>query len=173
MREVQLTDTLVHEYTEYEWQDKLGDNIEDELLEIQHTGVVAAEKAGMRFFQVLVKPADELLSDTKPRNALYVDTWKYRARIKAEACQVGEPKALLALLMRLVDAKFAPGPDMLAFHVPGYGHLAVSVPADYPSLFNLPEIDSKVKCQYAGKDILLEAAFLHDRKNGNGKRTGS
>lgn len=165
MREVVLTDTLVHEYTEYEWFDKAGGCNHDEIAEITHTGVVAAEKAGMRFFQVLVKPNDELLDEGKPRNALLVDTWKYRAAQKALESDVTTTSAIIALFARLLDAKYGPGVEQLIVSVPGYGNVAINIPEEHVGIFKaLPEIEANVKCTPVNRLTILEAVFVHDRK---------
>lgn len=166
MRAIELSDTLVHEYTEWEWSEAVTN--EEDLTEERHRGVYAAEKVNKRFFQVLVKPNDELLSDTKPRNALYVDTWKYRARDRAtkflpvESCNLA---ATIALLARLANAKVAWGPNQFVVSVPGYGRMAFDFPYGEDVFFKgLPEVESGKTFTPVMTHDILEAVFLHDRK---------
>jgi hypothetical protein len=171
MRTVLLDNTLIHEYTEYEWSDKEDTflKLDGEITEYRHRGVVAAEEAGKRWFQVLVKPNDELLDDSKPRNALHIDTYKYRANQKAHESDITTTSAIIGLMYRLLDAKYAPGVNHLVFAVPGYGHMGINIPKEDLTLFsNLPIVESKVKVTPVDRITLLEAVFTHDRKYNNG-----
>lgn len=177
MREVKLTDTLVHEYTEWEWSDTCTK--EDDKIEIEHIGVCAAEKADMRYFQVLIKPNDELLEDSKPRNAMTVDTWKYRARIKAHTQLAEEPDfialhhvLIIALMARLTDATMIRGngsdeePNFLCIPVPGYGRMGLTIPShlDKHYFMSVPDERKVFEVKNWDNHDILEAVYVCDRK---------
>jgi hypothetical protein len=77
MRIWQASDMLVHEYSEFEWEDFSREGALQEYLE---QSVNAAKDRGLRYFNVLVKPVDDLLSDAKPNNPYVIDTWRWDAR---------------------------------------------------------------------------------------------
>lgn len=162
-------DMLVHEYGEFEWEDFKASN--PDMNAYLEQSVNAAKDRGARYFNVLVKPEDDLLSDTQPNNPYMIDIWRWDARLKATEFvkDVGgetavHNTALLALLAHSLGATLKPDPECgaLRLYVPirGLGILQCRVPERMACLFNLPEETKDRKDEYWNAEKLVETVFL-------------
>lgn len=178
MREYQAKDMLFHEYSEYEWQDAFSDDEQRDHYLKQCTE--RARDLGLRYFNVLVKPADELLSDAKPSTPFIIDTWRVDAREKATELlyKYGEANmhhtAILALFARLAGAsieyEYSDGAhNLLLIPILGMGTMKCLVPKGLTKdLFDLPENHKQFKGKVWETVDILEHVFLKDRQNGKG-----
>lgn len=174
MRKFNITGMRVHEYSEFEWADMTckADWDADEYVA---KGVEEAKARKLRYFSVLVKPADELLSDAKAENPHIIDTWRWDAKIKADGlvAEYGDNSALhqtalLALLAKYVNASIQEdkenGALKLFIQLPTTGRLHLRVPERMADLFKLPTEEKYHEPVFWDTAKLLEAVFLIDRK---------
>lgn len=178
MERVIQDDSITHVYKEFEWGKV--DQLTTEYLE---KAVTECEDEQKRFFYVLTKPDDLLLSDSKPQNRVSLDTWKYRARQKAEAFSIqfgGEGfssashhTALLCLLGRLNNATRIcklggdyEGFSLLLIPIPGYGNLQALYPCgmDDTLFTGIPIHNKVVEIKPWSTNDILEAVFVQIRK---------
>lgn len=174
MRTYVARDMLIHEYDEFEWREFMEKISVDEYLT---ASVAETKEAGMRYFNVLVKPADELLSSTEPNNPHMVDTWRWDAKLRAKevVAKYGDvalhSTAILALLARSYGATIElTGGAHSTIYIPirGMGTMQCLVPnAIVDDVFDgLPD-DTKQRTQDIwDTDKILEAVYMMDRKGG-------
>lgn len=174
MRKYNITGMRIHQYSEFEWAD-MTSRADWDADKYVAEGVAEAKAKGLRYFSVLVKPADELLSDAKPENPHIIDTWKWDSRAKANefVAKHGDNyalhnTALLALLAKYVNGRIqvdaAQDALKLFIPIPTMGLLQCRVPERMAELFKLPTEEKHHQSVYWDTAKILEAVFMLDRK---------
>lgn len=147
MERVIQDDRITHVYTEYEWEQKFPlDKTEtlDSLDLYKAEGVKECTEEGKRWFNVLTKPDDILLSDSKPKNVISMDTWKYRAnemylnlvRKDTNVFGINAWVPMLGCVVALTDRAVRTPDGKVFLHIPGYGMVGFVIPADYAPMFS-------------------------------------
>lgn len=175
MKTYTLMGTLIHEFTEFEWEDMLAKISIEEYTQL---GISEAIADNVRHFSVLVKPMDELLTDDRPNTPVMVDVWRWQARQKAKDMLEEQgwgvnsnvhQTAILALLSRVHGASVRRTVDSFStLYVPvrGIGIMQCLVPNLLLDAFfaGLPEEEKEYETKLWETEDILEAVFLMDRR---------
>jgi hypothetical protein len=173
MQEYAAKDMLIHEYDEFEWGEFRSKVCEEEYLA---ASVAETKEKGLRYFNVLVKPIDDLLSDEKPNNPYIIDTWRWDCKIRAKEIvqKYGDVAihntAILALLARSYGARISHDTDAThsTMYIPirGIGFMQCLVPnLVIDDLFSgIPEETKNHKSDIWDSAKIVEAILMMDKR---------